>query len=460
MEEAESEVLPVAEPLGEGAVVGLALVKEVADRDAHAVAQEEPLPLEVEKGVNVGEEDAQLDSEGVDENVEEEVAVSAVREPELLRLLLDVPEALPDDVAVAKAVDVRLEEKVPVAEEHIVLVALAVEEPDPDILSEPVPVTVARVETLALAEKEPDPVSEAEDVSAPLNEAIAVMVEVAVKQEVSEPVAVEHVVLVALAVEEPDPDALAVEEPDPDVLAEPVPVAVARAEALTVLAADDEPVKLALDVDDALAVEGPVALLDCEAASLADEKALAETGGVALAVTEGLSLAVAEGLIDAEDEVLVLNVIDPEALLDCVVEALTETGGETLGLPEEDPEALLDSVCVLAGVADGGAEAHVKGLPEPLPQDVAVEHAVPVEQREDKLEALVLIVEEPGRVAAPVAVPAPVLDDEAVAVADRFALDVAEKVAVEEHVTRFTEEPAGHSDGQPQGLGAPDPAGQ
>ena len=52
MEEAESEVLPVAEPLGEGAVVAVALVKEVADRDAHAVAQEEPLPLEVEKGVN------------------------------------------------------------------------------------------------------------------------------------------------------------------------------------------------------------------------------------------------------------------------------------------------------------------------------------------------------------------------------------------------------------------------
>jgi len=33
-------------------------------------------------------------------------------------------------------------------------------------------------------------------------------------------------------------------------------------------------------------------------------------------------------------------------------------------------------------------------------------------------------------------------------------------VAVAEQVARFTEEPAGHSEGQPQGVGAPAPVGQ
>ena len=54
------------------------------------------------------------------------------------------------------------------------------------------------------------------------------------------------------------------------------------------------------------------------------------------------------------------------------------------------------------------------------------------------------------RVAEAVAVPVSFCA-EAVAVADHVARDVVENVAVEEHVTLFSEEPAGHSDGQPHG---------
>lgn len=65
---------------------------------------------------------------------------------------------------------------------------------------------------------------------------------------------------------------------------------------------------------------------------------------------------------------------------------------------------------------------------------------------------------------------APLAEFGADCVAEDFAVPVvvavllweatAEPVAVEEQVTRLTEEPAGHSEGQPHAVGALDPVGQ
>ena len=73
-------------------------------------------------------------------------------------------------------------------------------------------------------------------------------------------------------------------------------------------------------------------------------------------------------------------------------------------------------------------------------------------------------------VAFEVAVGAPLAEVGADCVAEDFAVPVAvavllweataEPVAVEEQVARLTEEPAGHSEGQPHAVGALDPAGQ
>ena len=85
-----------------------------------------------------------------------------------------------------------------------------------------------------------------------------------------------------------------------------------------------------------------------------------------------------------------------------------------------------------------------------------------------------VLVGEADHVRDPVAVldAVPVAEAEAVrrelAEAEAVRMELAEAeavprelpVAVAEHVARFTEEPAGHSEGQPQGVGAPAPVGQ
>ena len=69
-----------------------------------------------------------------------------------------------------------------------------------------------------------------------------------------------------------------------------------------------------------------------------------------------------------------------------------------------------------------------------------------------------VLVEGADHVCSAVAVAVALEAAEPVGAAERVAVE--ERVAVAEHVARFTEEPAGHSEGQPQGVGAPAPVGQ
>ncbi len=413
----------------------------VADAEVDRVAMLDAVEEDVVKAVPADSvEDAEAvtdpDPLGAAENV-----ASAVTLPVELPAL-GGPVGVVDKVAVAvgDAALVGDDEAVPAT----VGKALAV------LLSVDTALGVAPPDAVAKAEPKPDGVAVPETVAPEEEVAVAVTVNAELADGAADSVEDAEAVT--------DPGPLGAEEDVAGAMTLPVELPVAEAPALALAPLDC--VAVAEPPGGPVGVAVKVAMMEAEADSCSDFDALAVgvAEGVpvpvrlcaeAVAVADLVTQDVAEKV--AELDSVGASAIDAEAVAEVEAEAISCSDFDALAVGVAEGVPVPVRLCAEAVAV---ADLVTRDVAEKVTELDSVGASAIDAEAVAEVEAEAISCSDFDTLAVGVAegVPVPVrLCAEAVAVADLVTRDVAEKVAVEEHVSRFTEEPAGHSDGQPHG---------